>query len=218
MSDMWDVRVLERRGDMLVLEFVMDHPDAGDPPEAADVGQSRQFAYRALLNGRREALWKAVRDAHAPGGWNAPQQAYDDADARLNAEVERLENFPLDEASQASLDRELAIYQVREPAYREEMRREYAAATAVVKSAVADDPRRYPFDESGEKQAIEDELENRGLSPDDGDAWEDGFTELWGKLWSDPERLPAFRLTVRVAEAAWLEGLEPGFEFKSTAY
>lgn len=48
-----------------------------------------------------------------------------DAKTRLNAEVERLEKFPLDEVSHASLDRDLArdlaIYQVQDPVHEDEL-------------------------------------------------------------------------------------------------
>ncbi|GAA2687699.1 MULTISPECIES: hypothetical protein [Actinosynnema] len=107
----------------------------------------------------------------------------------------------------------------RDPAVpRPPVEEEAALASAVVRSVEVGGVRNSPFDEEAARAGVERALRERGLAPQDGEAWAEAFGERWRELWADPDRAPSGRLTVLVGDPAWVAGLGPGAEWETSAW
>jgi hypothetical protein len=90
-------------------------------------------------------------------------------------------------------------------------------ATEVLDSLVVVDVRDAPLDEEEIFRRIGARLDEQGV-PAGGERREALLQEGWRDWWQDPENLPAATYEIAVTDPAWIERLQPGAQFGSTAY
>lgn len=91
-------------------------------------------------------------------------------------------------------------------------------ADRFIASVSLSDVKNSPFDEDGLKGQINARLREKGLKPEDGEAWRKAFDDAWNNFWRNPGDLPSATYTIHVTDARWISHLSQGMEWNTAAY